>query len=194
MFTSTIPFSNSGPAAAAKAIVNGKRPPRPLHPVLTSQLWTLVQRCWAQDPRLRPEASEVLKVLPAPSVFNPFRRSSVPYLTSSDLPSWKRLISDPLHTDEYISLITSIFSKHNKINVVEYLSGDDAQIFIDVIYKVSLRFISSPKNRFNVSVNSRSNIRVLSARCWKVSHQRSVGDVYALYPGFAAAKPCFRKH
>ena len=174
--------------------MNGKRPLRPLHPVLTSQLWTLVQRCWAQDPRLRPEASEVLKDLPAPSVFNPFRRSSGPYLTYSELPTWKRLISDPLSTDEYTSLTTSIFSKHNEINVVEYLSGDDAQIFIDVIYKVSLRFISSPKNNFNVSDNSRPNIRVLSARCWKVLHQRSVRDVYALYPGFVAAKPCFRKH
>lgn len=44
-------------------IVNGERPPRPAHSTLTDELWSLIQRCWNQDPHLRPEVSEVVKVL-----------------------------------------------------------------------------------------------------------------------------------
>ena len=43
--------------------MSGKRPSRPIHPALTEQLWTSIQRCWDQDPHLRPEVSDVLKVL-----------------------------------------------------------------------------------------------------------------------------------
>ena len=45
------------------AIMRGERPPRPTHPALTDELWVLTQRCWNQDPHLRPEISKVLKVL-----------------------------------------------------------------------------------------------------------------------------------
>jgi hypothetical protein len=38
-----------------------------------------------------------------------------------------------LSTHECISLIASIFSDRNQVKVVEGLSGDDAQNFIDVI-------------------------------------------------------------
>jgi len=59
------------------AIMGGKRPPRPTHPALTDRLWTLVQRCWDQDSRLRPEVSEVLKDLFIPSVSRSLQQSSV---------------------------------------------------------------------------------------------------------------------
>ena len=67
MFTGAIPFNNSLPAVAALAIMGGERPPRPTHLALTDRLWLLLQRCWNQDPQLRPNISEVLRVL-VPSV------------------------------------------------------------------------------------------------------------------------------
>jgi len=64
VFTGTVPFDNlTSFAALVAAVVNGKRPPRPTHPAFTEGLWALTQRCWDQDPHLRPEASKVLQVL-----------------------------------------------------------------------------------------------------------------------------------
>jgi len=62
-FTGAVPFSNSLPAAAMLAIMAGKRPPRPMHQSFTNHLWTLMQRCWDQNPHSRPEVSEVFRVL-----------------------------------------------------------------------------------------------------------------------------------
>jgi len=62
-FTGAVPFSDHRPAAAIFAIMGGKRPFRPIHPSFTDELWALTQRCWDQDPHLRPEVSEVFKVL-----------------------------------------------------------------------------------------------------------------------------------
>jgi hypothetical protein len=63
VFTGAVPFSNGPSVMAMLAITQGKRPPRPTHPTFTENLWTLMQRCWDQDPHLRPEVSEVLRVL-----------------------------------------------------------------------------------------------------------------------------------
>ena len=54
----------------------------------------------------------------------------------SGIPAWKRLTDRPLAADECISLITDLFSDRNEIEVVEGLSGDDAQSFVDVMDKV----------------------------------------------------------
>ena len=62
-FTGAVPFSRSLPAAAMLAIMGGKRPPKPTHPTFTPRLWMLMQRCWDQDPLLRPEVSEIWRVL-----------------------------------------------------------------------------------------------------------------------------------
>ena len=62
-FTGAVPFNYSLPAAAVLAIMNGTRPPRPIHSDFTDELWSLMRHCWDQDPHLRPEVSEVLKVL-----------------------------------------------------------------------------------------------------------------------------------
>ena len=43
--------------------MEGKRPPRPVHPTLTEDLWMLIQRCWDPEPDSRPETSEVLNIL-----------------------------------------------------------------------------------------------------------------------------------
>jgi serine/threonine protein kinase len=63
LFTGAIPFRNHTSAMAISAIIQGRRPPRPTHPTFTERLWTLMQRCWDQDPHLRPEVSELLQVL-----------------------------------------------------------------------------------------------------------------------------------
>jgi hypothetical protein len=68
VYTGAVPFSGSPSPMAMLAIMRGERPSRPAHSVLTDQLWTLMQRCWDQDPYLRPEAVEVSQVLLASSV------------------------------------------------------------------------------------------------------------------------------
>jgi len=62
-FTGAVPFSGGGNTAPMFDIMNGTRPPRPTHPTVTTELWTLMQNCWNQDPHLRPAAPEVLNVL-----------------------------------------------------------------------------------------------------------------------------------
>ena len=55
----------------------------------------------------------------------------------SDLPAWKRLISDHLSVDERTSLITSVFSDSEEVEVVASLPKNDAQAFVDMIDKVT---------------------------------------------------------
>ena len=47
------------------------------------------------------------------------------------------MISHPLDVNERIPLITTIFSDSNQVEMVEHLSGDDAQNFINIIDEVS---------------------------------------------------------
>ena len=63
VLTGTVPFSGKRSTVAAFEIMNGQRPPRPTHPVFPEELWSLVERCWAQDPRFRPEVLEVSETL-----------------------------------------------------------------------------------------------------------------------------------
>ena len=53
-----------------------------------------------------------------------------------DLPGWKCLTRGPLATHERISLIKTIFSNRDEIEMIKRLCGEDAQIFIDTIYEV----------------------------------------------------------
>ncbi|KAF9644321.1 kinase-like protein [Thelephora ganbajun] len=78
-----------------------------------------MERCWNHDPRLRPEVSEALDAL-----------------LNSENPAWRRLISTTLDTNGRTPLITTIFSDRDQIEMVEHLSGDDAQRFIDVTHEV----------------------------------------------------------
>jgi len=64
IFTGAAPFGGNKLALTiAMAIMDNKRPPKPEHEQFTDQLWTLMQRCWDQDPLSRPGISEVLKIL-----------------------------------------------------------------------------------------------------------------------------------
>jgi hypothetical protein len=40
--------------------MQGERPSRPTNPALTDDVWALMEMCWHQDPRLRPEMRRVL--------------------------------------------------------------------------------------------------------------------------------------
>ena len=124
------------------AIMGGKRPSRPAHQALTDELWTLMQRCWNQDPHSRPEVSEALKFLPIALVSHPFQLSSIlkpdSFLVySTSPPAWKQLIDHPLSTDERIFLLTSTLTNPDEVEIVGRLRGNDAQAFIDVIDEVT---------------------------------------------------------
>ena len=54
-------------------------------------------------------------------------------------PAWERLIRDTLSVHERISLVTTIFSDRNQVEMAGNLYGDDAQTFIDMIDEVSAR-------------------------------------------------------
>ena len=56
------------------------------------------------------------------------------------------MISDTLSTDERIPLIKSIFSDRDEVVVFEYLSRDDAQVFVDVIDEASTHVLLPLKN------------------------------------------------
>jgi len=77
VFTGAVPFSNTPSVTAVLVVTQGERPPRPTHPIFTANLWTLMQRCWDNDPHLRPEAPEVLQILLTLLVSHSFRRSSI---------------------------------------------------------------------------------------------------------------------
>ena len=92
------------------------RPPRPKHPGVTGPLWKLIQRCWNGDPRLRPEASEVLQILLDSSVFHLFWRSSIHkleyVLASSNPPLWERLTNPTMDVDDDPSDATPAYPWH----------------------------------------------------------------------------------
>ena len=48
--------------------------------------------------------------------------------------------------DKRVSLITTIFSDDNEVEIVEGLSGSDAQAFIDMVDEVCFCTVSPPNN------------------------------------------------
>ena len=59
VFTGHIPFRDRTSVMAMLSIVEGKRSPRPTHPIFTEKFWTLMQSCWDQDPHSRPRSCPV---------------------------------------------------------------------------------------------------------------------------------------
>lgn len=114
---------------------------------------------------MRPEVSEALEVLLVLSVFHPFRllcivkQRNCP-LVFSELPTWKQLISRNIPAPERISLITTIFLDDCQVEMLEHLSVDDTQSFVDVIDEVSQRAIPYSKDGTN-GFDSNATIRQL---------------------------------
>ena len=64
----------------------------------------------------------------------------------SEIPSWKRLITQALSTDQCISLVTAIFSDPNQVEAVIKLSKDDSQPFVDKIDEASATLPHADRN------------------------------------------------
>ena len=60
VFTGAAPFPHTPPTTVGVRVLAGKRPERPAHSSLTDNLWDLNQRCWDQEPLLRPRITEVV--------------------------------------------------------------------------------------------------------------------------------------
>ena len=139
-FAATSPSDKTRPITAVADIEKGERPPRPAHLGVTEELWKLIKRCWDKDPRSRPEALEVLQIiLLGSSVSHSFRLTSIRELDCALISSttWKRLIDHTLPTNERIQLIITIFSDRDEVEMFKYLSGDNAQAFVDAIHEAS---------------------------------------------------------
>jgi len=63
VFTGKVPFDGTAPATVAVSVLDGKRPTRPTHPDFTDHLWENTKCCWNQEPRYRPDISEVVLCL-----------------------------------------------------------------------------------------------------------------------------------
>ena len=71
------------------------------------------------------------------------------------------MISQTLALDERISLITTIFSDSNQVEVVGQLSGDEAQSFIDIIDEVIFHTTSCSEDK---AIDLGFNLHILSIR------------------------------
>ena len=100
-------------------------------------------------------------------------------LVCSDPPDWKRLISDTLDTRERVSLITTIFSEQNGLEMVRHLRGEDAQAFVDAIDKVRSRAPQSPKTRQSTPAQT----SVPLDRSWITSNRELAGDACDICTG-----------
>jgi hypothetical protein len=70
-------------------------------------------------------------------------------LVNSDVSACEHLISHAYSPHEAISLIEAVFKSKDEINAINYLRGDDAQIFINVIHKMCLNpFISRARSDY----------------------------------------------
>ena len=126
-FTGTFPFSNHPSFAAMLAIVQGDRPSRPTYPTFTEDVWALVQRCWDQEPRLRPEVQEALEIFGSSSVSRPFLQQLHDFdKSSSGFHDW---LSAVLYGKEYRQRVPN-------------LQGDDLVWLVDYLDEVSGRGIS----------------------------------------------------
>ena len=63
VLTGAVPFGDKSDWVAISDVLVGIRPSRPAHRSCTDGLWALIQRCWDQDPHLRPEILEVSQTI-----------------------------------------------------------------------------------------------------------------------------------
>ena len=63
VFSGAAPFADSTPTSVTARVLLGERPERPKVPNLTNGLWDLIQRCLGENPRGRPEITEVVREL-----------------------------------------------------------------------------------------------------------------------------------
>lgn len=117
MFTGAIPFYGRSNNAVVVSILRGHRPGRPVDPTFSHDLWSLTQRCWDGPHDSRPSVSDVLGTL--------------------DVLACRHLAGHTLTGPQSICLINAIFSDHDWSKVIDRVSGDYAQDFLDEVDEVS---------------------------------------------------------
>jgi serine/threonine protein kinase len=108
VFAGEVPFSGKSRSHGRNVHNEGERPPRPTHPNLTERLWSLMQRCWAHDPRLRPGISEVLRIIHTP---DQTADSNPPWLHQVPLPCENSTTSTSPHPTSVINCATSFVER-----------------------------------------------------------------------------------
>ena len=99
-------------------------------------------------------------------------------------PAWKQLISYALNTQGIVSLIAGIFSELNGLDVVTR-RREDAKAFVDVVDQVRSRTLQPPRD---VSLDTNSNLCVVSNRSWIVSNREFAGEACTTHPGFVPTR------
>lgn len=110
----------------------------------------------------RDSKGEDEKPLPLPSG-DGNQSSKLALIPDSDKRILQRLVRREVSRDELPSLIETIVSNMKAADIVECLKGNDAQIFIDVMDKVSHQTIPSLRNSF-VDLFQLSNFHLLGVR------------------------------
>ena len=82
------------------------------------------------------------------------------------------MIDRPRTTGERISLLVDTFSDSGETEVVKHLRGDDAQLFVDVVYEV--HFYSLTRND---TTDRDLKFPVSLSRCWTVYRYKSGAGV-----------------
>jgi len=135
VFTGAVPFDKSPLTSAMMAIMRGDRPRRPTHTACSDELWAIMQRCWDQEPRLRPEVSEVTHVL-----------------HGSTLNRLRRLHTHRMASHEFQCALTQFYRSTGYKDRMNGLKDTDERNFVDFLYEV--RQLSNPSCP-NPGVNSR---------------------------------------
>ena len=117
MFTGAVPFSDTTAMKVLLSVMQGNRPLRPTLPSFTTDLWSLTQRCWAQEPLSRPMISDVVMEIFTLSIRD-------------------RLIGRTPATHQLISPVVMDILGNGQAKAAMDLSQDDAQILIDVVDEV----------------------------------------------------------
>ncbi|KAF9789414.1 kinase-like domain-containing protein [Thelephora terrestris] len=65
IFTGRLPFDEYHEHQVILLLAEDKRPDKPVHPQFTPKLWSLTNKCWAKNPKRRPNIIEVLRELEA---------------------------------------------------------------------------------------------------------------------------------
>lgn len=110
----------------------------------------------------------------------------------SDPPAWKQLIGPTLSATERAEMIRTIFSDRDETEVFEYLSGNNAQAFVNVVDGASIHTILL---LWKSCASKATNSPIPVGRFWKAwtaSRQESAGGVYVLHTGFVVATHYFR--
>jgi len=127
-------------------IIEGGRPPRPVHPSFTLELWKLMQRCWDQNPYSRPEISEVLGVLTGLSVLRSLPRNVIHRPDHPPVCRDSSSSSNPSHrlhfleksSPQFPDQLASILSEKEYRDYASGLQGEDLVWLVDFLDGVCL--------------------------------------------------------